>query len=399
MQYTYKALQNQGQTIKGQINAATSREALRLLQAQGLTVLSIKESSSTLLRRPGRHKRLTQKIVHLFMNQLTALLQADIPIDETVSTLLESEENDRLRRECAIMRKTLQNGLSFSEALKATSLPLPSYYYLLAKSGEMTGNLAESMQAANTQWQYEQETKRRALAALTYPTILICTGIAAVLLIFILVVPRFESLIGKSGKEVPLITQVILVPGTFFNHHMFVLLVLAGSLVLGALTAVKSPKIKQHFFELLGRAPLTSTWIHETETGRWASMMATLLANQVPLVQALELAGQFIALPNMQGQFQRLTNAVRAGASLSDALKERNLLPVTAVNLIRVGERTGDLAAMMRSLANLAEDSVKNRTAAILALVEPVAILVIGTVIGLIMAGLILGITSVNELV
>ena len=111
------------------------------------------------------------------------------------------------------------------------------------------------------------------------------------------------------------------------------------------------------------------------------------------------MAGQFIVLPNMRGQFQRLTNAVRAGASLSEAIRERNLLPVPAVNLIRVGERTGDLASMLRSLADLAEDSVKNRTTTILALLEPIAILVIGTVIGLIMAGLILGITSVNEIV
>ena len=399
MQFSYKAAQSQGQIIKGHITANSSREAIRQLQAQGLAVLVLKEESGKHSGNSGKRGRLTPKLLLLFMYRLTALLQADIPIDETVATLHESEENGRLRRECAVMLKTLQNGLAFSEALQATSLPLPGYYHLLAKAGEMTGNLAESMQAANTQWQYDLETKRRALTALTYPSILICTGVAAVLLIFILVVPRFESLMGKGGRDIPFITKMILVPGTFFNNNMPFLLCLMGLMAITIVAAVKHPVMKQRFIEFLGRVPLTSAWIHETETGKWASMMATLLANQVSLVQALDLAGQFIVLPNMRGQFQRLTNAVRAGASLSEAIRERNLLPVTAVNLIRVGERTGDLASMLRSLADLAEDSVKNRTTTILALLEPIAILVIGTVIGLIMAGLILGITSVNEIV
>lgn len=397
MRFSYSAVQGQGQTIRGHISADTEREAIRLLQSQGMTVLSLHVSQAD--KEHGRSRRLTPKLLHLFVTQLTALLESSIPIDEAVKALYESEENSQLRRASAAMLKSLQTGHSFSDALKSAALPLPTYYYLLAKAGELTGNLAESMQAANVQWEYEQETRRRFMTALTYPTILICTGIGAVLLIFILVVPRFETLLSKSGKEIPLLTKLILVPGSFFNHHMPILLLLAGCGLLALIMAVANREAKRKMTEFLLHIPLLSSWIQEMETGKWASMMATLLGNRVELVQALELSAQFIGLTNMQRQFQTLSNAVRAGTSLSEALREKQLLPVTGINLVRVGERTGDLPAMLRSLAKLIDNSVKNRTATLLALLEPIAILAIGAVIGLIMAGLILGISSVNEIV
>jgi len=399
VQFSYRAIQSQGQTIQGHISASSSREAIRLLQSQGMTVLTLqvdgtgKDGSNR-----SRRRRLTPKLLHLFMAQLTALLESSIPIDEAIKALHESEENNRLRTASANILKALQNGQPFSEALKAAQLPLPNYFYLLARSGEITGNLADSMRAASGQWEYEQETRRRFMTALTYPIILIGTGITAVLLIFILVVPRFESLLIKTGKEIPLITKLILIPGSFFNQHMPIMLLLAGCVAIGLTMLATSGAAKRKIMEFLIHMPLLSSWIQEMETGKWASMMATLLGNRVELVQALELSAQFISLTNMQRQFQTLTNAVRAGTSLSEALLEKQLLPVTGINLIRVGERTGDLADMLRSLANLTDNSVKNRTATLLALLEPIAILVIGVVIGLIMAGLIMGITSVNEM-
>ena len=237
------------------------------------------------------------------------------------------------------------------------------------------------------------------MAALTYPAILVCTGIGAVLLIFILVVPRFETLLAKSDREIPLLTKLILVPGSFFNNHMPILLLLAGCGLLGLVMMAANTEAKRTTTELFLHIPLLSSWIQEMETGKWASMMATLLGNRVELVRALELSAQLIRLTNMQRQFQSLTNAVRAGTSLSEAIREKQLFAVTGINLIKVGERTGELPSMLRSLAVLTDNSVKHRTAALLALIEPIAILVIGTVIGLVMAGLILGITSVNEMV
>lgn len=397
MHFSYSAIQGQGQTIRGHIEAESEREALRLLQGQGMTVLGLHPDRAE--REQGSRRRLTSKLLHLFMTQLSALLDSSIPIDEAVKALHESETNSRLRRASAVMLKALQSGHSFSDALEAAALPLPNYYYLLARSGEMTGNLAESMRAADSQWAYEQETRRRLMATLTYPLILICTGVGAVLLIFILVVPRFETLLTRSGKEIPLLTKLILVPGSFFNHHMPLLLLLSGCALIALLMAFANTQVRQRAREWLLYIPLLSTWMQEMEIGKWAGMMATLLGNRVELVQALELSARFIGLTNMQRQFQTLTNAVRAGTSLSEAIREKQLLPPTGINLVRVGERTGDLPAMLRSLADLTDNSVKNRTATLLSLLEPIAILIIGAVIGLVMAGLILGITSVNEMV
>jgi general secretion pathway protein F len=136
----------------------------------------------------------------------------------------------------------------------------------------------------------------------------------------------------------------------------------------------------------------------EADIGRWASMLATLLASRVELTRALELAQQGVSSTRLATNFAQVTKAVRGGSSLANALRESDAITATGYGLVKVGERSGDLPGMLRSLATLYIESGRNRMKAFLALLEPVAILSIGGVIGLIMTGIILAITSVNDI-
>ncbi len=392
----YTVINKEGKTFSGTMQASSSREATRILQQQGEEVISLKEEAKS---RENRYlHRLTPEILSIFIKQLVSLLQSNVSIDEALSSLEEAETNVAIKKACSQMLRTIRNGASFSTALISANLPLPPYFYLLAQAGEITGTLGKAMHSGLKQWEYNIKTRKRFISTLIYPSILVFTGIAAILLIFLLVVPRFASILSKSDKDIPLLTKIVLVPGTFFNNHLWLVAAIFFGLFILMVIIAQSHYLRRRLLGILSELPLLSLWMQEIELNKWATMVATLLKSRVELTVALDLAAQFVSGYKQQ-QFQQLTTAVRSGASLSTAISDKQIMPATAINLIRVGEKTGDLAAMLATLAQLTENSIKSRTGTLLSIIEPVAILLIGSVIGLIMAGLIMGIVSINEII
>ena len=151
--------------------------------------------------------------------------------------------------------------------------------------------------------------------------------------------------------------------------------------------------------DIVGTLPLLREWLSEVDTAKWASVMGAMLASRVELMDALGLASRGVRMSRRKVLLERAVNEVRAGTALSAALEKQDALTPTGYNLIRVGERSGQLAEMMRALAALYEENGTRRMKRVLTLIEPLAVLVIGAVLGTIMIGLILAITSVNELV
>jgi general secretion pathway protein F len=159
------------------------------------------------------------------------------------------------------------------------------------------------------------------------------------------------------------------------------------------------PQVRARLHERLEGLPVVGPWLVESETAGWAKILATLLANRVPLLDALGLAREGVRSPQRSARLEEAERAVRAGMPLADALEEQAALTATGYNLVRVGERSGELPSMLRSLGRLCEDAGRVRMKQFLALLEPAAILVIGGVIGVIMIGIILAITSANDIV
>jgi general secretion pathway protein F len=161
---------------------------------------------------------------------------------------------------------------------------------------------------------------------------------------------------------------------------------------------LQQPQLRAKLQDVLAKLTVLGSWIMEAETARWATIMGTLLENRVPLLRALELANQGIKLPSLFARLTQVTKTVRAGTSLSQALHDNEALTPTGHNLIRAGERAGQLPRMLNSLAKLLEESGRLRMKRFLLFIEPVAILVIGGMIGLIITGVMLAITSINQI-
>jgi general secretion pathway protein F len=395
--FHYQAVNAQGQSEIGQISAAGEREAVRLLRQMELTPLEV----TPLGRRaaaPARVKRASHQDKALVMRELATLLHAGISLAEAVESIGQTHTDSAIGAAFTIIHGKLRGGESFSQGLKSTSLEWPDYLAQLVAAGEHTGKLAQALDSAASQMEYEQRIRSEMRNALIYPSILVFSGIAATLLIFIVVVPKFAGLLKNSRAQIPDISVWVLTAGLFVKENLLWVGLGALSIVLTAVVMLANPMLRARMLQTLSRAPILGTWLIETEIGRWASMLGTLLENRVPILKAMELAQEGMRLNAVRQKLQQALREVRGGKKIAEALANGKMLNVTGLNLIRVGERSGELAKMLRTLAGLYETAGQERLRRFLILLEPVAILTIGIVIGTIMVAVMLAITSLSNI-
>lgn len=398
MRYKYQAIDTQKQEVTGILTAEAEREAVRQLQRRGLTPISIRQTDTSTRTGTGKIGKPKQRDIITILHELTTLLESGVSLIEAIQSLATSSHHPFLTQTFADIATELRQGIAFSVTLQASPLKLPWYLTQLVEAGELTGQLATALRDGVNQMEYEMQVANEMRNAMIYPIILIVSGIAAVLMIFTVVVPRFANILKNRGDDIPMLAKVVLNTGMFFNTHFeWVIGAVIGIVILTAYLFSQA-QLRARVKDASTKLPLLGIWIVEAESARWASMLGTLLDNRVSLLRALELSSQGVKLPSLNIKLDQVNKAVKAGTSLSQALQDNEAMTATGHNLIRAGERAGELPRMLRSLAKLLEESGRTRMKRFLLLIEPIAILVIGGVIGVIITGVILAITSVNEI-
>lgn len=398
MRYQYIAIDAQGQEISGILTADTEREAARQLQKRGLTAVSLRPVGAVNSRKVASG-RVAQRDIFVALHELATLLESEVSLINAIESLAQSSHPAPITQSFAAMALELRQGIAFSKTLQKTTFALPSYFLQLVEAGELTGKVATALRDGVSQMEYEAKIQSDFRNALIYPTILVISGIVAITLIFVWVVPRFANLLQQNqSAEIPLMAQWVLNTGVFLNQHIELIASFAVGVIVILAYIAQQPLLRAKAKDVFLRLPLLGSWLLEAETARWSAMMGTLLENRVPLLRALELAEHCVQASSLRARLSQVSKAVRAGAHLSQALQDHDALNHTGHNLIRAGEQAGQLPKMLNSLAKLLEESGRVRMKRFLLLIEPLAILIIGGVIGVIIIGIILAITSVNKI-
>ena len=395
MIFSYKAANSAGAMVAGELEAAEKRAALRELQDKGLTVTEIFGIDTNSKKSKGTAT--TQDLL-LSLHEMATLLESGVSIAETIDAQSKANYPADLREQYQVMANEIRKGVAFADALRVAAFKLPDYFSPLVEAGELTGNMAGALRQGVNQFEYDLKMNEEFRSALIYPAVLVASGIGAVLLIFVFVVPKFAPLVSRSDN-LPLLSKVVLSGGMFFNDHFW--WVVAGLVMIAFLCsyAASNSRFRSGLMQLGFRLPVIGTWLNEADTASWTSVMATLLSSRVDLLRSMELARQGMRSTRRRIELDHVLNEVKAGQGLADSLEKANALTPTGYNLIRSGERTGRLPAMMKSVADLYTEAARKRMTRMLTLIEPLAILVIGGVIGVIILGVILAITSINGLV
>lgn len=397
MKFAYDGFDAQGERQTGLLEATSKVEALRELQRKAITPIELKPEEGK--KAPGIFSpRLSRQHITQALHELTRLIESDVSIAESIEAMTDAGHHEKIDHAFAGIARALQHGESFSAALAASGLPLPDYLLHLVKAGELTGDLAGALKRAQEKMEYDERTANELRNALTYPAILVFAGVAAVLLMFVVVVPKFSGMLDKNATDLPWLATAVLTTGTWFNANWELLMGAIAIAAIALVAAFRQPAMRASFTNWLSRMPIFGSWLVETDMASWSYTLSAMLACKVELLAALNLSTASMRIPRRRAAMQEVIRQVRSGKSVSTALAETHTLNRTGINLVKVGERTGRAAEMLGSLARLYEYNSKNRMKKLLALIEPVAILLIGSVIGVIILGIILAITSVNDM-
>jgi general secretion pathway protein F len=394
MQYRYEAISIEGATVVGNVDADSQVAVVKKLALQQLTAVEVKETNA--LNRSDRKKNSSTQERLIALHELATLLESGVGIADAIESQSCANYAVDLHQAFTTIGRELKRGASFSESLRESGLTLPEYVHQLVQAGEVTGKLGASLRNAVNQMEYDQKLAGEFKSALIYPSILVVSGIAAVMLVFVFVVPKFASLVEKND-DLPLLAEIVLKGGIWFNEYSWWLGGSIGLFFVLAARLFREKSVRQKALDFMSGLPLLGVWIGETDTAKWSAIMAALLTSKVELLAALELARIGVSTSARREKHGRVISSIRGGKSLADSLEEAQVLTPTGYNLVRVGEKAGKLPEMMKSLAKLYDESSRNRMQTVLALIEPIAILTIGSVIGVIILGVILAITSVND--
>lgn len=395
MIFAYEAANSAGGVVAGEVEAVNRKEAIRELKNRGLVVTDI---HGVALEAETPSGKSSARDLLLSLHEMATLLESGVSVVETIDAQSRANYPPDLRHKYQAMANEIRKGGAFSEALRIAQFDLPGYFNQLVKAGELTGNLALSLREGVNQFEYDLKMAEELRSALIYPAILVLSGIAAILLIFVFVVPKFAPLVSRA-EDLPLLSDLVLSGGMWFNDNLLLFFCLVAAAAGAGAYALTNRSLRARALAFAFRLPVIGAWLSEGDTATWTSLMSTLLNSRVDLLLSMDLARQSMRSERRKRQLDQVMTDVKAGQGLADSLEKARALTPTGYNLIRSGERTGKLPDMMRSVAKLYDETARTRMKRAMALIEPLAILIIGGVIGLVILGVILAITSVNELV
>jgi len=396
--FTWRAADAEGVERSGQLQAADEPQALRELLRQGLMPLAVtaapRAGAVASANAPRRAASVPERIT--LLQELATLLGAGISLAEALPSLAASHATLATGAALAAADRAVRGGQRLSVALREGPLALPPYVLALVEAGEASGELATALRDAATQMDYERRAAQELKSALIYPAVLVSAGVVAVSIIFIGVVPRFASLLKSTRADVPALSRAVIEAGLFVQQNLLAFGLGAALLAALVAAALSSPELRGRALEVAARLPLVGPWLLRVEVGRWATVLGTLLANRVPIIEAINLSAAALQLDGPRRDLATVAAELQRGRALADVLATRAWFPRTGLNLVRVGERSGDLPRMLATLGTVETEAARMLQKRLLTLIEPAAIIVIGAVIGLIMTAVMMAITSLN---
>ena len=398
-EFVLKYADAQGQ-VRQQVETAVSEVELRdRYTDKGFLVYSVKPrggAATVIQSRLRRAKKLNLAQFLVFNQQFVTLIKAGLPIVKSLELLSASLTSPKLGEHLRRARDDVKSGTLLSEAFRLQGV-FPPIYTTSVMAGEKSGSLAEVLERYVNYQKMVLAVRKKVIVSLIYPSVLIVLVIGLVIFLVTYVVPNFAELYASMQAELPPLTQLLVYIGLAAKNYLLV--GVAAAVLVGFLISMwlRTPRAQETFDRLKLRVPIFgSIWI-KYQVAQIARVLSTLLVGGIPLLQALETAGQSLGSRLLQNAMASATKLVKEGQPLSKGLEQTGIIPRLAIEMVEVGESTGALPTMLNSVAEFFEEDVNTRMQAALSLIEPVIMLLMGAFVAFVLVSLYLPIFSLSE--
>ncbi len=398
MLFNYKAVDGNGRENEGSIDALNVDVAISSLQRRGLVVSSIRETGGKKLFDTdfALFEHISNKDVVILSRQIATLFDAQVSALRTFRMLSSEASNPALGKRLAEITDDIQAGSPISKALSKHPDVFTPFYTNMIKSGEESGKMNEVFQYLADYLDRNYELTSKAKNALIYPGFVIGTFVAVMVLMLTLVIPKISQILVESGQEIPLYTKIVIGLSSFlidYGIFLAALVVLAG-FVFYRFANTSKGSLSLSFFKL--SVPYVGDLYRKLYLARITDNLSTMLASGIPIVRAMEITSEVVDNRIYQDILKEASNRVKAGSSLSDSLPRGVEIPGVVIQMVKVGEESGELDSILKTLAKFYEREVSTAVDTLVDLIEPVMIVLLGLGVGTLLASVLIPIYNIT---
>jgi len=403
--YRFKALNPAGETEEGEIDAAVESVAVAQLQDAGYLPIHLepvgvdRRWSLRRLKITTPHRKISARDMEFFTRELATLLEAGLPLDQSLQTLLEVADSAALKRLITAVDEDVRRGVALSAALADQQFGLSVLFINMVRAGEASGSLDESLSRLADYLQRSRDLRDSITSALIYPIILVIVAGLSVTALLMFVLPQFSQMFADLGAALPWPTQLLLTVGEIVRSYWWV--IPSAALAIGFLGRrwLSDPAHRLRVDGLVLQLPLVGELIVKSELAKFTHTLGTMIGHGVPLVRSLEIVRGGMSNRALGQCVVTATEGLQRGQGLATPLGDDGLFPSLAIKLIHIGEESGRLEEMLLRLADIYERDVRTTLQRLLSLLEPTLIVGLGVVIAGIILAILTAVLGMNQTV
>ena len=375
--FLWEGTNREGKTVRGELRAASSAVVNSTLRRQGITTKKIKKQSL------GGGKKISDKDITIFSRQLATMMKAGVPLLQAFEIVGRGHSNPSVGKLLLDIKAEVETGSSLSQAFRKYPLYFDTLFCNLVAAGEQAGILDSLLDRLATYKEKIQAIKGKIKSALFYPVAVIVVAFIITAVIMIFVIPAFKDVFTSFGADLPAPTLFVMAISDFFVAWWWAIFGILGGAIYGFLESWKrSEKVQMAMDRLMLRLPIFGEIVRKSVIARWTRTLATMFAAGVPLVEALESVGGAAGNHVYKVATRQIQNEVSSGTSLTASMLTVNLFPNMVTQMVAIGEESGALDSMLSKVADFFEAEVDDAVEAMSSLMEPLIMVVLGTLIG-----------------
>lgn len=390
--YIYKARDETGKAVRGAMDAASKEELAEKLRKMGYMPTSLREPLTGFkLEGIGqRFKKIRVEDIIIFNLQLANMLDSGLTILDSLNTISTQLENKKLKEIIGEVARAVEGGSLFSDALSKHPEIFSTLFIGMVRAGEASGNLNKVLKRFSIYIEQQEDLRQKIKSALLYPAILLIAGIAVIILIVSFVMPKFVDIFTKANVALPLPTIILYAVGLGLKRfwYLAVLVICLGVVIIKMYVRTERGRLK--FDQLKLKAPVIGPLARKVVISRFSRTLATLLDSGVPVLQSLDIVRHVVGNEVIARVVQNVRDSIEEGERLAQPLRISQEFPPDTVQMIFVGEETGKLGNMLDKIADFYDTAVGYSIKKLTVLIEPVFLVIMGSMVGFIMASMLL---------
>ncbi len=384
--YMFQAKAANGQIQTGQIEASDEAEVRAKLLAKNMTVLRIalaaKSGAGGASSGPGLFdKKVPSKDLQIFTRQFSTLINAGIPVVDSLKLLAEGKRNLMIKEAAGKVKTLIESGKRLGDGMAASPLVFDRFYVNMVRAGEEAGILDGILLRLSSYMEKSEKLKKQVSSAMFYPAAIIFVAIIVIAGILVFVIPRFQELYQGAGKELPLITQIVVNVSQFFITKWYLVILGIVGTPIGLMQYYNTEEGKNNFDRIFIKLPVFGELIQKSSVARMTRTLSTLLSSGVGVIEAIDIAAKTAGNKVIEDALVRCKESVTQGRPFATPLQKEPMVPDMVGQMIAIGEQSGTLDTMLGKIADFYEDDVENAVKAMTSLIEPLLMVVLGGVI------------------